>query len=143
MNETVTAAARVLAFGVLVSLSVPALAQPAYPTRSGRLKPLAISGETRSAPLPQVPTMAQAGLPAFEMSGWSGMFAPAGTPKYIIDNISGEMARILASPEIAELLSSQGLEPFISNPEQFAALLRSDMVRFAKLIKDANIKVEQ
>ena len=111
--------------------------------RSGRLKPLAISGATRSAPLPQVPTMAEAGLPAFEMSGWTGMFAPAGTPKYIIDLISGEMARILASPEIVELLSSQGLEPFISNPEQFAALLRSDMVRFAKLIKDANIKVEQ
>ena len=87
--------------------------------------------------------MAEAGLPAFEMSGWTGMFAPAGTPKYIIDNISGEMARILALPEVVELLSSQGLEPFISNPEQFAALLRSDMVRFAKLIKDANIKVEQ
>jgi tripartite-type tricarboxylate transporter receptor subunit TctC len=111
--------------------------------KSGRLKPLAISGETRAAPLPQVPTMAEAGLPGFEMSGWTGMFAPAGTPKYIIDNISAEMARILASPEIVELLSNQGLEPFISNPEQFAALLRSDMARFAKLIKDANIKVEQ
>jgi len=53
------------------------------------------------------------------------------------------MARILASPEIVELLGSQGLEPLISNPEQFAALLRSDMTRFAKLIKDANIRVEQ
>jgi tripartite-type tricarboxylate transporter receptor subunit TctC len=110
---------------------------------SGRLKPLAISGETRAAPLPQVPTMAEAGLPAFEMSGWTGMFAPAGTPKYIIDNISGEMARVLASPEIVELLTNQALEPFISNPEQFAALLKSDMARFAKLIQDANIKVEQ
>jgi len=111
--------------------------------KSGRLKPLAISGERRATPLPQVPTFAEAGLPAFEMSGWTGMFAPAGTPKYIIDNISGEMARILASPEIVELLANQGLEPLISNPGEFAALLRSDMARFAKLIRDANIKVEQ
>ena len=111
--------------------------------KSGRLRPLAISGESRAAPLPQVPTMAEAGLPAFEMSGWTGMFAPAGTPKFIVDKISGEMAGILASREVVELLGSQALEPFISNPEQFAALLRSDMARFAKLIKDANIKVEQ
>jgi tripartite-type tricarboxylate transporter receptor subunit TctC len=93
--------------------------------------------------LPQVPTMAEAGLPGFEMSGWTGMFVPAGTPKSIIDKISGEMAGILALPEIVEKLGNEGLEPFISNPEQFAALLRSDMARFAKLIKDANIKVEQ
>ena len=111
--------------------------------KSGRLRPLAITGQTRATPLPQVPTFAEAGLPAFEISGWTGMFAPAGTPKYIIDSISGEMARILASHEIVEMLANQGLEPFISNPDEFAALLRSDGARFAKLIKDANIKVEQ
>ena len=111
--------------------------------KSGRLKPLAISGETRAAALPQVPTMAEAGLPKFEMSGWTGMFAPAGTPKSIIDKISSDMAGVLALPDIVEKLGNEALEPFISNPEQFAALLRSDMARFAKLIKDANIKVEQ
>ena len=110
--------------------------------KGSRLRPLAISGDTRVVPLPQVPTFAEAGLPAFHMSGWTGMFAPAGTPKPIIDNISGEMARILASPEVVDLLSNQGLEPLISTPDQFAALLKSDMARFAKLIKDANIKVE-
>ena len=110
--------------------------------RSGRLKPLAISGEPRAAALPQVPTFAEAGLPSFEMSGWTGIFAPAGTPKLIVDKISGEMANILSSAEIVDWMGTQSLEPFISNPEQFAALLRSDMVRFAKLIKDANIKVE-
>lgn len=110
--------------------------------RSGRLKPLAISGKTRNTALPQVPTFAEAGLPAFEMSGWTGMFAPAGTPKDIVEKISAEMGRILALPDIVERLVSQGLEPLISNPEQFAALLQSDMARFAKLIKDANIKVD-
>ena len=110
--------------------------------RSGRLKPLAISGKMRAPPLPQVPTFTKAGLPAFDMAGWTGMFAPAGTPKEIVDKISREMARILAMPEIVERLVNQGLEPLISTPEQFAALLKSDMARFAKLIKDANIKIE-
>jgi len=110
--------------------------------RSGRLRPLAISGITRAPALPQVPTFAEAGLPAFEIAGWTGMFAPAGTPQEIIDKISSEMARILAMPEIVERLVNQGLEPFISNPEQFAALLQSDMAKFAKLIKDANIKAD-
>ena len=110
--------------------------------KSGRLKPLAISGETRAPALPQVPTMAEAGLPAFEMAGWTGLFVPAGTPKEIIDKISSEMAGILAMPEIVERLVNQGLEPFISTPEQFAALLKSDMAKFAKLIKDANIKAD-
>jgi tripartite-type tricarboxylate transporter receptor subunit TctC len=109
---------------------------------SSRLRPLAISGKMRATPLPQVPTFAEAGLPAFDMVGWTGLFAPAGTPKEIVDKISSEMARILATPEIADRLVNQGLEPFISNPEQFAALLKSDMARFAKLIKDANIKFE-
>ena len=122
--------ARVLVFGLLVGLAIQALAQPAYPTRAVRF-------------IPQVPTFAEAGLPAFAMSGWTGMFAPAGTPKYIVDKISGEMAVVLALPEIVEKLGNEALEPFISSPEQFAALLRSDMTRFAKLIKDANIKVEQ
>jgi tripartite-type tricarboxylate transporter receptor subunit TctC len=110
--------------------------------KSARLRPLAISGAARATALPQVPTFAEAGLPAFEMTGWTGMFAPAGTPKEIVDKISGEMARILATPEIVERLTTQGLEPLISNPEQFAALLKSDMAKFAKLIKDAKIKVD-
>lgn len=110
--------------------------------RSARLRPIAISGTTRAQALPQVITFAEAGLPAFEIAGWTGMFAPAGTPKDIVDKISGEMARILASPDIVERLVNQGLEPFISSPEQFAALLKSDMAKFATLIKDANIKAD-
>ena len=81
-------------------------------------------------------------MPAFDMAGWTGMFAPAGTPKEIVDKISGEMARILATSDVVERLVNQGLEPLISTPEQFAALLKSDMAKFAKLIKDANIKAE-
>jgi tripartite-type tricarboxylate transporter receptor subunit TctC len=110
--------------------------------RSGRLRAIAITGKARTQALPEVPTFAEVGLPAMEMSGWTGLFAPAGTPKEIIDKISGEMARMLATPDVAERLVNQGLEPFISTPEQFASLLRTDMARFSKLIKDANIKIE-
>lgn len=110
--------------------------------KSGRLRPIAVTGKTRVPALPQVPVFAEAGLPAFDISGWTGMFAPAGTPKEIVEKISGEMARILASPDVVERLTSQGLEPLISTPEQFAALLKSDMAKFAKLIKDANIRFE-
>jgi tripartite-type tricarboxylate transporter receptor subunit TctC len=110
--------------------------------KSGRLKPIAVSGKTRTQALPQVPVFAEAGLPAFDISGWTGMFAPAGTPKDIVDKISGEMGRILAAPDVVERLVNQGLEPLISTPEQFAALLKSDMAKFSKLIKDANIKFE-
>ena len=123
-----------------LSFHVPISAMPHI--KSGRLRPLAISGSSRATALPLVPTFAEAGSPAFDMAGWTGMFAPAATPKEIIDKISNEMARILALPEIVERLVNQGMEPFISNPEQFAVLLKSDRVKFAKLIKDANIKVE-
>ena len=123
-----------------LSFHVPISAIPHI--KSGRLRPIAISGKTRAQALPQVPIFAEAGLPAFDMSGWTGMFAPAGTPKEIVDKISGEMARILALPDVVERLVNQGLEPLISSPEQFAALLKSDMARFGKLIKDANIKAD-
>jgi tripartite-type tricarboxylate transporter receptor subunit TctC len=110
--------------------------------KSGRLRPIVISGKTRVPALPQVPVFAEAGLPAFDIAGWTGMFAPAGTPREIVDKISGEMAKILSAPDIVERLVSQGLEPLISTPEQFAVFLKADMAKFAKLIKDANIKVE-
>ncbi len=109
--------------------------------KAGKLKAIAVAGEPRLPALPQVPTMAEAGLPEFKLQGWIGILAPAGTPKLIIDKTSAEIAKILASAEIHEKLVSQGIEPLISTPEQFAALLKADMALFAKIIKQANIKM--
>ena len=109
---------------------------------SGKLKAIAVAGEPRLPALLQVPTMAEAGLPGFNLQGWIGMFAPAGTPKAIIDKTSAEVAKILASAEISEKLVGQGIEPFISTPEQFTTLVKADMALFAKIIKDADIKME-
>jgi tripartite-type tricarboxylate transporter receptor subunit TctC len=110
--------------------------------KSGRLKALAVSGETRLATLPQVPTLTEAGLPGFDVKNWLGLLAPAGTPKEIIDKLSTEISKILAMSDIKEKLLSQGLEPFYTTPDQLAALLRADMARYARIIKAANIKFE-
>ena len=111
--------------------------------KSGKLKALAISGAARSSVLPQLPTFAEAGLPAFEASLWQGVVAPAGTPKGIIEKLSLEIAKILAMPEIKEKMARQGTEPFITSPEQFGALLKADLARYTKVIKAANIKLEE
>ncbi len=109
--------------------------------RSGKLKGLAITGETRSATLPQLPTFAEAGLPAFDIKSWFGFVAPAGTPKPVIDKLSAEIAKILAMPDIKEKLTGQGMDPFISTPEQMIALMKADIVKYSKIIKAANIKL--
>jgi len=110
--------------------------------KTGKLRALAVSGENRLASLPQVPTFTEAGLPGFGVSTWFGILAPAGTPKEIIDKLSAEIARILNTPDIRERLAALEMYPFISTPDQFAALMKADMAKYAKVIKDANIKLE-
>lgn len=112
------------------------------PVKGGRLKAVAISGESRLAALPQMPTFAEAGVPNFDVSYWHGVVVPSGTSKMIVDKMSAELARILALSDVKERLTSQGADPFISNPQQFAAMIRAEMMRYAKVIKVANIKLE-
>ena len=134
------ALADVVAGQVQMLFSPPDTAIPHI--KAGKLKAIAISGATRLSALPQVPTFTEAGLPGFNVKNWFGVLAPAGTPKPIIDRLSSEIAKILAVPEIREKLVRLGMEPFISTPEQFAALIRSDFAQYAKVIKQANIKLE-
>jgi len=110
--------------------------------RSGKVKAISISGESRLSVLPQVPTFSEAGLPGFDLKNWAGVAAPAATPKAIIDKLSAEIARILNLPEVKEKLVGQGMDPFISTPEQAAALMKADMAKFVRIIKTANIKME-
>jgi tripartite-type tricarboxylate transporter receptor subunit TctC len=119
----------------------PASALPAI--KSGRIKPIAISGEARSPALPQVPTFTEGGLPGFDVKAWSGIFAPAGTPKEIVDQLSGEIAAMVALPDTKEKLGAQGLEPFYAPPDRFAAIIKADSARYARIIKTANIKLDQ
>ena len=110
--------------------------------RSGKLKAIAITGESRLHALPQVVTFAEAGLPGYDAKNWFGILAPAGTPKAIVDKLSGELAKFLADSGFREKLTSQGLDPFASSPDQFAALIKADLEKYARIVKAANIRME-
>jgi tripartite-type tricarboxylate transporter receptor subunit TctC len=126
---------------VQVYLSVPNVTLPHIKT--GRIKAIAVSGDTRMTALPEVPTFAEAGLPGFEARTWYGVLAPRDTPKPIIDKLSAEIAKALSQPDVQEKLIAGGQLPFISSPEKFGALMKADMARYEKIIKTANVKGEQ
>jgi tripartite-type tricarboxylate transporter receptor subunit TctC len=107
--------------------------------KAGRVGALGVTGRSRSAALPDVPTVAEAGVPGFEATAWFCIFAPAGTPAPIVKKINAEAARILRLPDIKERLVSQGLEPVGNSPEEFSQFLRAELVKWSKVIKDAGI----
>jgi tripartite-type tricarboxylate transporter receptor subunit TctC len=107
--------------------------------KSGRLKALAISGETPFAD-PKVPTFAQAGLPGFDVGLWFGLLAPGGTPRSAIDRLNSEVGKIIVSADFKEKVAAQGLEVFVSTPEQYGAALRAESEKFARVIKAAGIQ---
>ncbi len=125
---------------VQASFQTPIVAIPHL--KAGKLKALGVSGENRLAVLPQVPTLAEAGLSGFNVSTWFGMVAPADTPKPIIEKVAQDLKKIMATPEFKEKLAGLGLDPFFTPSAQFGELMKSDMARFAKVIKSANIKLE-
>jgi tripartite-type tricarboxylate transporter receptor subunit TctC len=111
--------------------------------KSGKLKGLAVTGDKRTASLPQLPTYAEAGLPSYDPKNWQGMLAPAGTPKAIVTKLSAEIGKILAMPDISEKLVNSAMEPWHSGPEKMAVQMKADHAESAKVIKIANIKIEE
>ena len=110
--------------------------------KSGRFKPLAVTSPARSPELPNVPTIAEAGYPAAEMTTWYAMYVTAGTPKPVVDKLAAELKRVLALPDVQAKLRGLGGEPGNLSVEQFAAMNKAEFERFGKLIKTANIKAE-
>ena len=110
--------------------------------KSGRLKELGVGSTQRSPALPDVPTIAEAGVPGYEYVTWYSIVAPAKTPRAIIDKINSRRAAVLAIPEIALCLSSQGAEPRSSTPEELTRLIQEDYKRLGAVIRSAGIKGE-
>src|SRR5690606_34674114 len=110
--------------------------------QSGKLNALAITSSKRSALLPDVPTMAEAGLPDYEVNGWFGLFAPAKVDPAIVQKLNAEMKKILDKPEIKQQLSAQGAEPDWSTSEQFTKFVTAEHDKWAKVIKEAGISIE-
>jgi len=110
--------------------------------QTGKLRALGVASQKRSAQLPDVPTIAESGLPGFEAVSWYALLAPAGTPKEIVAKLQAEIARILQLPDIREKLAAQGGEPVGNTPEQLGAMLRTESARYADIVKRANIKAD-
>ena len=110
--------------------------------KSGKLKPLAVTSPKRSPELPDVPTLAEAGIPGFEMTTWYGLFVTTGTPKDVVARLVDETNKILRLPDVQARLRSLGGEPAGMSVEQFAALNKAEFERFGKLIRDANVKLD-
>lgn len=110
--------------------------------RSGKLRPLGLGSTKPSKALPNVPTLAESGVPGYDMSPWIGVFAPAGTPKPIIDRLNAEMNKALALPDVIKILENQALDPAPSTVDQFNATLKTDYEKYGKLIKLTGAKIE-
>lgn len=110
--------------------------------QSGRLRPLAVTGQSRVAAWPHVPTFIEQGLPGITLSNWQGVGGPTGMPKTIVDRLSAEIQKLVSRPDTKEKLNKVGFEPYYNNSEQTTALLRADIGKYANIIKAANIRVE-
>lgn len=110
--------------------------------KAGKLKPLAVTGPKRIPQLPDVPTFAEGGLPGYDHNVWFAAFAPAGTPRPIVDRLNAQIAKMTASPKIKERLDSSGVEPLLFTPEQLRAMIGAQAAELQKLIKTANIRMD-
>jgi len=110
--------------------------------RAGKLRALGVTSSRRSVAFPELPTVAEAGVPGFESAGWFAIYAPAGTPRPIVERLSAELSRLLGDAEFKKRLIALGLEPASSTPEQLQEQMRNDGQKWARVIAAAQIKVE-
>ena len=125
-----------------VSIMFDTLAAVSTQVKAGGMKAYAVTTAKRASTLPNVPTMAEAGLPGYETSTWGGLLAPAGTPKPVLAKLAAEVTRILQLPDVKQKLVDAGVEPVGGTPEQYAAFIGAEMVKWAKVAKDAGIQPE-
>jgi tripartite-type tricarboxylate transporter receptor subunit TctC len=110
--------------------------------KAGRMKVIGVSGLQRSVLLPDTPTVAEAGVPGFEVNVWFGMQVPAGTPKAVVDKLNRDIVTLLKEPDVVQRFRNQGVEVAASTPEQFGTLVRSEITKWTQLIREANIRIE-
>jgi tripartite-type tricarboxylate transporter receptor subunit TctC len=108
---------------------------------SGKLRALAVTSARRTPSLPNVPTMVEAGVPGYDLVSWQAVFAPAGTPKPIVQRLQAEISKILKQPEMVERLDKLGMEASGSTSEQLAEFQRREIAKWAKVVKTANVTV--
>ena len=110
--------------------------------KAGKLRPIAVTTNKRSPVVPDVPTMAEAGVPNFEVTTWYALWAIKGTPREVIDRMYQETAKALALPDMREIWASQGADAGGQKPEEFAQFVKSEIAKWAKVVKDAGAQVD-
>ncbi|HKC43259.1 MAG TPA: tripartite tricarboxylate transporter substrate binding protein [Burkholderiales bacterium] len=111
--------------------------------KAGKLRALAVTNAKRAAPLPDVPTMIEGGVPGYEATAWFGYFAPAGTPREIVDRLNAEIAKAIATPDVRERLAPGGLSELPGGtPERFGELVKSEIAKWSKVVKESGAKVD-
>jgi tripartite-type tricarboxylate transporter receptor subunit TctC len=114
-----------------------------YPlVQGGKLKLLAVSSAKRMSAIPDVPTIAESGIPGFETGSWQGVVAPAGTPRDVVAKLNAEIGRIVTTPEMRDKLGAQGADVRTNTPDEFTTFIRTEMTKWAKVVKDANVKLD-
>jgi len=114
-----------------------------YPlVQGGKLKILAVSSAKRMSSIPNVPTIAESGVPGFETGSWQGVVAPAATPREIVAKLNSEIGRIVTTPEMRDKLGAQGADVRTNTPDEFTGFIRTEMTKWAKVVKDANVKLD-
>ncbi|MEO8443250.1 MAG: tripartite tricarboxylate transporter substrate binding protein, partial [Betaproteobacteria bacterium] len=128
--------------GGQIQFSIPTIAGGLPLARSGKLRALAVTGAHRSPAEPELPTIAESGVPGYRASNWYGFAAPAKTPRAIIDKLNSELKRIMASPDVREKLLNVGMEPTATTPEQYTEFVKAEVVKWAKVVNAAGIHAE-
>ena len=124
------------------SLGFPATSAAVPYARSGKLRALAVTTPKRSAMMPEVPSLSEAGVPGYDVTTWYGLLVPAGTPQEIIARLNGATVNAMAHPSVKERFAPTDLEPRTSTPEQFGAYIRGEVAKWAKVIRESGFKVE-
>ena len=125
-----------------ISLTITGIPTLLPHVKSGKLRALAVSSAKRSASLPDLPTISEAGLPGYDATAWYGMLAPTGTPKEIIAKLNAGLNKGIKQPDFVARLGAEGMEPVGSTPEEFASFIKSETARWGKVIKAAGVKVQ-
>ena len=121
-----------------VYFSAPVVAIPQM--KAGRVRALGVSTKKRLAVIPDVPTIAEAGVPGYEVVGWNGILAPAKTPRAIIERLNADIVKVIRTPEVEADILAQGIEPIGNTPEEFGRIIRADVERWGKILKGAKTK---
>ena len=110
--------------------------------RSGRMRALAVTAARRSSLMPEVPTVAESGVPGYEATGWFGVLVPAGTSKEIVNRLHADITKVLKAPDVQKRFATEGGDIVADTPEQFAAFVKAGLIKWAKVVKESGAKVE-